>query len=111
MKSTDDYDWDAESCEDDSPIDPAGTEEYREAITFDNGATYVGEWLGEDRHGYGLQQWKDGAKYEGQWKNDNAHGKGTLIHSSGDKYEGEWKRDKAHGYGKYTHIDGQTYEG
>jgi hypothetical protein len=44
-------------------------EEYQRQIrplfTFPGGATYTGEWVGDNREGYGIQLWPDGAKYEG----------------------------------------------
>ena len=79
---------------------------------LDNGAIYVGEWTADgQRHGQGIQVWKDGSKYEGYWKHDMANGKGRLIHSDGDVYEGEWLDDKAHGKGTYIHMDGARYAG
>jgi len=53
-----------------------------------NGAKYTGEWLGDQRDGYGTQIWVDGSKYVGEWVNDKANGKGTLHHADGDVYEG-----------------------
>ena len=35
------------------------------AYSFKSGAIYTGEWIGNSRDGYGVQQWPDGAKYEG----------------------------------------------
>ena len=37
-------------------------------INLQSGAKYEGEWLGQDRDGYGTQIWPDGAKYQGEWK-------------------------------------------
>lgn len=89
----------------------SNTLEKREEVVLANGAKYNGEWLGQERHGYGVQIWKDGSKYEGEWAQDKANGKGTLHHADGDVYEGEWKNDKAHGSGKYMHANGAQYNG
>ena len=62
--------------------------EKREPVRFKNGVIYTGEWLGNMRHGHGVQVWPDGARYEGTWENG-----------------------KATGYGKFTHVDGDVYEG
>ena len=79
---------------------------------YDNEAIYKGQWNEKgERHGKGVQIWKDGAKYEGYWKHDKANMHGRLIHADGDVYQGEWKDDKAHGYGEYTHYDGAKYLG
>lgn len=85
--------------------------EKRPTHTFDNGATYDGEWLGHLRHGYGVQTWADGAQYSGQWCDDKASGMGKFHHVDGDVYEGQWKDDKSQGEGVYTHADGSIYTG
>ena len=88
-----------------------GELEFRAEHTFENGAVYKGQWLGEQRHGFGVQIWPDGAKYEGRWRNNKADGRGIFWHADGDVFDGEWKEDKAHGFGTYTHVNGAKYEG
>ena len=75
----------------------------RNEVHFKNGATYAGQWLGNMKHGYGVQVWKDGAKYEGHWRFNKACGHGKFWHVDGDIFEGEWLDDKANGYGVYIH--------
>lgn len=87
------------------------TREKRLPFEFKNGAIYDGEWVGNDRDGYGIQRWPDGARYEGEWKNNKAHGKGKFYHVDGDVFEGEWVDDKANGYGIYLHSNGAQYKG
>lgn len=86
--------------------DAKGLREARPAHRFPNGAVYTGEWVGEKRDGYGVQNWPDGAVYQGQWQDDKAHGYGKFVHTDGDIFEGEWMHDKAHGQGTYYHEDG-----
>ena len=83
-------------------IDESQLEE-RGEVHFKNGATYTGQWLGNMKHGYGVQVWKDGAKYEGHWRFNKACGHGKFWHVDGDVFEGEWLDDKANGYGVYVH--------
>jgi len=52
--------------------------ELRNEVTLKNGAVYQGQWLGNEKHGYGVQNWPDGARYEGMWKNNKASGKGKF---------------------------------
>ena len=52
--------------------------------TFPNGSIYKGEWNGENRHGFGTQNWTDGAKYSGSWRNNKANGQGTFWHANGE---------------------------
>ena len=82
-------------------------------VAFPNLAEYSGEWnpLTKERHGRGIQLWKDNSMYLGQWKNDKANGKGKMVLSSGEYYEGDFINDKAEGYGIYVHQNGCTYEG
>ncbi|OII71557.1 hypothetical protein cand_032700 [Cryptosporidium andersoni] len=85
--------------------------EKRKLVELQDGITYEGEWLGDRKHGYGIQKWPDGAIFEGNFFNGMANGYGVFIHTDGDKYEGEWQNDRAHGFGTYTHSDGSKYVG
>ena len=42
-------------------IDPNGQLEDKGEVIFKNGAVYKGQWLGDMKHGYGVQVWPDGA--------------------------------------------------
>ncbi|KAH8581808.1 phosphatidylinositol-4-phosphate 5-kinase [Cryptosporidium sp. chipmunk genotype I] len=85
--------------------------EKRPLVELQDKITYEGEWLGDNKHGYGVQKWPDGAIFEGNFVNGTANGYGVFIHTDGDKYEGEWQNDRAHGHGTYTHSDGSKYVG
>ena len=85
--------------------------EERSDVVFKNGAVYKGQWLGNMKHGFGVQVWPDGARYEGFWKYNKACGRGKFWHVDGDVFEGEWLDDKANGYGVYVHMNGARYEG
>ncbi len=61
---------------------------YSRQVTYKNGATYKGQWLGGFRHGQGTMVWADGAKYEGEWNYGQAFGHGKFTHVDGDTYEG-----------------------
>merc|ERR1719359_1017202 len=62
---------------------PAGgsSQSGRRKHQFKTGAVYNGEWLGKERHGFGMQSWPDGAIYQGEWSNNTATGKGRFRHS------------------------------
>jgi len=83
----------------------------RRKHVFQTGAIYDGEWLGNERWGFGMQTWPDGAEYRGQWSANTATGRGCFRHCDGDVYTGEWRQNLAHGNGVYHHRDGTTYEG
>lgn len=94
-----------------TPIELELKVEKRGLVELQDKITYEGEWLGENKHGYGIQRWPDGAVFKGNFSNGVANGYGIFIHTDGDKYEGEWKNDRAHGFGTYTHSDGSKYVG
>eukprot|EP00446_Apocalathium_sp_SHHI-4_P084371 CAMPEP_0177497522 /NCGR_PEP_ID=MMETSP0369-20130122/35091_1 /TAXON_ID=447022 ORGANISM="Scrippsiella hangoei-like, Strain SHHI-4" /NCGR_SAMPLE_ID=MMETSP0369 /ASSEMBLY_ACC=CAM_ASM_000364 /LENGTH=464 /DNA_ID=CAMNT_0018974677 /DNA_START=9 /DNA_END=1403 /DNA_ORIENTATION=- len=80
-------------------------------MEIENGARYVGQWLGDERHGRGILVTRDGLRYEGHFKHNMAHGRGLFIEADGSRYEGQWDQDTKQGHGVYTHIDGTTFEG
>jgi hypothetical protein len=83
-----------------------------EGKVFDNEVEYTGECTKDgEKHGKGVQTWKDGSRYEGYWKFGKAQGKGRLVHMDGDVYEGQWLDSKAHGFGIYNHTNGTRYIG
>lgn len=94
-----------------APQTPELKVEKRPLVELQDKITYEGEWLGDNKHGYGVQKWPDGAVFEGNFVNGTANGYGIFIHTDGDKYEGEWQNDRAHGHGTYTHSDGSKYVG
>ena len=50
------------------------------------------------RQGVGTQKYaKDGASYIGGWLNNKRHGQGQLNYKNGDKYIGEFAQDEFNG--------------
>jgi len=82
--------------------------EARAPYTFRTGAVYTGEWLNNQRHGFGSQQWQDGSRFEGEWRENRAYGKGYFRYEDGSSYIGEWQHNLAHGLGAYFHSDQTT---
>eukprot|EP00440_Ansanella_granifera_P025629 gb/GFBE01027831.1/.p1 GENE.gb/GFBE01027831.1/~~gb/GFBE01027831.1/.p1 ORF type:complete len:401 (+),score=63.84 gb/GFBE01027831.1/:1-1203(+) len=78
---------------------------------FKTGAVYDGQWLGNERDGFGKQTWPDGAEYVGEWKHNVVTGIGAFAHSDGDSYVGTWRDNLAHGHGTYIHQNGTVYRG
>ncbi|CAG9313101.1 unnamed protein product [Blepharisma stoltei] len=72
----------------------------KKPYTYDNGATYKGDWVGGFRDGYGIMNWVDGSKYEGEWSYGYPFGAGTFIYKGEDIYEGEWISPYAHARSK-----------
>ena len=51
---------------------------------------YVGELVGEKKHGKGIMRYKNGTVYDGQWVNDLRHGHGVFRWPEGASYEGQF---------------------
>ena len=92
---------------------PDGWGEY----TWDNGATYVGEFKNGLKHGKGYwtkgDNTKDnpGSSYQGDYKLDKKWGTGTFTWPSGNTYFGEYVNDERHGKGLMKWMDGSSYDG
>jgi len=80
----------------------------RPEFRFQTGATYLGEWKGNMRHGMGKQTWVDGASFTGQWRDNYVSGVGEFQHADGDVFIGEWDNNTARGLGTYYHKGGVT---
>lgn len=87
------------------PDPPAPWIKCRRRQIFRTGAVYDGEWLGNQRNGFGILTWRDGARYLGQWR-QNRPWQGQFRHCNGDVYVGQWRQNKAHGLGRYLEAEG-----
>ena len=43
---------------------------------YDDGSSYIGQWMNNMRHGAGKRTYADGSQYEGQFVKDERHGVG-----------------------------------
>lgn len=83
----------------------------RPPVQLPMGATYHGDWVGNSRHGYGIEFWPDGTTYEGQWAAGRLHGHAVYRQPNGAKYAGQWQNGKQHGKGVHVSESGAKYEG
>ncbi|CAK87208.1 unnamed protein product (macronuclear) [Paramecium tetraurelia] len=72
--------------------------------------TYQGQWLRQQRDGFGLCFYQNGSIYVGTWVNDLRDGHGRMILDNNDNYTGFWKQGKYHGFGTLISSD-NFYEG
>jgi len=93
---------------------------------------YVGEWEGNQRHGYGIYNtslnqyigtWQNNlrhgtgtevspeGKYVGDFQNGQKHGKGTMKWSNGESFWGQWENGIRSGLGIFTLANGGKYLG
>ncbi len=62
--------------------------------------------------GIGTFTWEDRATYQGNWKDGKRHGSGIYTSADGaHMYDGEWQNDVKHGQGFQQLSDGRTFEG
>jgi hypothetical protein len=79
--------------------------------TWPNGASYEGELLNWEPHGYGAMRYADGGTYIGDWLNGLKEGRGVVSWPWGDRYEGGLKNGELNGHGAVQYADGGTYIG
>jgi serine protease Do len=80
-------------------------------LTFNNGDKYTGDFENNWFHGVGLFEWSNGDVYIGDFDEGLRTGFGIYTWASGDQYEGGWLNGERHGYGIYTYPDGTTDKG
>ena len=57
----------------------------------------------------GRYLYNNGSTFVGQFMGGAAHGLGVFVSASGERYIGEWAGDKFHGNGIYKFHAGSTY--
>ena len=64
-----------------------------------SGYRYEGDWLDDDRTGYGREVRENGDVYEGQFVQSRRHGHGRYLSVRGEEYDGGWLHDQRSGQG------------
>mmetsp|Transcript_118417 Transcript_118417/g.377445 ORF Transcript_118417/g.377445 Transcript_118417/m.377445 type:complete len:298 (+) Transcript_118417:39-932(+) len=75
---------------------------------------YAGQWLHDQRDGFGKQTWQDGRVYEGQFKGGKFHDHGRMewhMPAGLMVYEGQYIDDLKDGVGRYVWPDRRVYDG
>lgn len=75
---------------------------------YSSGAYYVGNFLGNQRSGWGKLRWAIGCEHEGYYHNNKRDGRGTLAWKDGSVYKGDFKDDLRHGYGEISWPNGEV---
>ena len=73
----------------------------QQAVLFDDGSSYSGEWRNGIINGRGVFLWSNGDRFEGEWKDGKQHGQGTFASADGSVYYGGWKDGRKDGDGVY----------
>lgn len=78
---------------------------------WDDGSSYLGDWVWNVFEGKGVFTWADGATYTGAYANGSRTGKGVYTWADGDSYAGDFVNGKRTGTGVFTWASGSTYAG
>lgn len=76
-------------------------------MIYEDGRTYKGEYLYDEKHGHGIYTWPNGKMYEGGWIKGKQHGRAKFTNASGAQRLGEWEKGKRI---KWIKPDGTTEE-
>ena len=71
----------------------------------------AGELRAYRRHGWGVFHETAGYKFEGDWLDDERAGYGREVRENGDVYEGQFVADRRHGRGRFLSLRGEEYDG
>ena len=72
---------------------------------------YYGEFINNEKEGYGTIEWKDGSKYQGEFKDNQINGFGIIKYPDNKFYQGEIKNSRMEGFGEFFWKDEKRYIG
>ena len=72
---------------------------------------YLGNFITNQKEGYGKQIWDDMDMYEGEWKDNDFNGYGIYYYHNGKQYTGEWEKSCKSGFGELSYPEGKKYVG
>jgi hypothetical protein len=70
-----------------------------ERLSYDGGASYIGQVEGGKRQGLGVVELRDGERQAGEWSADRLNGLGTVKFADDVRYAGQWRDGKSIGLG------------
>ncbi|HYC65193.1 MAG TPA: protein kinase [Reyranellaceae bacterium] len=73
--------------------------ENSERLSYDNGASYIGQSSDGKRQGLGVADLRGGERQAGEWNDDRLHGLGTVRLADDARYSGQWKEGQSTGAG------------
>jgi serine/threonine protein kinase len=73
--------------------------ERAERLSYDPGASYVGQVVDGKRQGLGVADLADGEHQAGEWRADQLNGLGTVRLADDARYAGEWRDGQSTGLG------------
>lgn len=85
--------------------------ENSERLTYDGGASYVGQVVDGKRQGLGVAELGNGERQAGDWREDLMTGLGTVRLADDARYAGQWKDGKSTGLGLREKPGAERAEG
>jgi serine/threonine protein kinase len=85
--------------------------ENSERLTYDGGASYIGQVVDGKRQGLGVAELGNGERQAGDWSADLMNGLGTVRLADETRYAGQWKEGKSTGLGLREKPDVERMEG
>ena len=85
--------------------------ENSERLTYDGGASYVGQVVDGKRQGLGVAELGNGERQAGDWREDLMTGLGTVRLADDTRYAGQWKDGKSTGLGLREKPGAERSEG
>lgn len=73
--------------------------ENSERLTYDGGASYIGQVVDGKRQGLGVATLADGEFQSGDWSDDRLNGLGTVRLADETRYTGQWRAGQSTGLG------------
>ena len=83
--------------------------EQKESTSYFCNSYYEGDYLKNQKHGYGTYVYSDGSSYSGEWLFGLWHGNGILRHSNGNIYSGDFVEGKKEGKGSLRINDENVF--
>ena len=72
---------------------------------------YYGEFLKNQKHGYGTLRWNDGTIYKGQFYSNQINGYAIINYPGNKIYKGKVNEGKLDGFGEFLWPEGKKYCG
>ncbi|MBN9513082.1 MAG: protein kinase [Alphaproteobacteria bacterium] len=85
--------------------------ENSERLTYDGGASYVGQVVGGKRQGLGVAELGNGERQAGEWTDDRLNGLGTVRLADDTRYSGQWRDGQSTGLGVREKPGAERAEG
>lgn len=80
-------------------------------LTYDDGASYIGQVADGKRQGLGVAEFKSGERQAGEWAADQLQGLGTVRLADDQRYGGQWQAGKSTGLGVREKPGSERAEG